>query len=159
MGKWNLFLGLCGLLAAAAAVAPASADGGDELRSIRQFGDITSGQLIGGGERADKVLVFGRSDGELVVPESRALTLGGEWIEPPAGAVAIMRTRASTAGGNAAPEPADIAYVERTGARVIIVGEWAEPPVIWEVARDSAGVRYREIDAEGSAGPWHTPSP
>jgi hypothetical protein len=137
------------------APALAQADDAKLLQEMRGFGDITSGQLIGDGKRADKVLMFGRNaQGHIIVTEIQALALGGDWVEPKEGAIAIMRTRASTAHHNEAPDPADMDYVRRTGARVFIVGEWSKPPMIWEIAREDGQVRWRSIDSAAQAGPW-----
>jgi hypothetical protein len=134
-------------------------DGVEIARSMRQFGDLTSGQRIGGGEVADKVLAFGRNTGgELVVTQIEILAVGGEWNELPAGAVAAMRTRVSTSEGNSRPEQADLDLAVRAGIPIFIVGEWSSPPVIWEIRREGTGAAVREIDSEGVAGPWRTPA-
>ncbi len=137
-----------------------SQPGGDDLaRSMRTFGNITSGQRIGGGAAADKVMWFGRrADGELVVTRIEALPLGGPWGELPPGVVAVMRTRASTPG-NAAPEAADVDLARSGNIPVFIVGEWRSPPVIWEVRAEGAAVRVREIDDQGAPQPWRAPTP
>jgi hypothetical protein len=144
------------LIAALALGAPALAQDGDTglLRTIRAIGDATSGQRVNGGAAADKVVYLGRRGAIYVVTSIAALAPGGEGVDPPAGAVAVLRTRAATPGGNAAPDPADLALARRTGLPIFIVGEWRTPPMIWQVA---AG-RYREIDGEGRAGPWRTPA-
>jgi hypothetical protein len=144
------------LAAALALSSPAVAQGGDValLRTMRAIGDATSGQRINGGAAADKVVYLARRGASYVVTSIAALAPGGEGVDPPAGAVAILRTRAATPGGNAAPDPADLAAAARTGLPIFVVGEWRTPPMIWEVV---AG-RYREIDAEGRAGPWRAPA-
>jgi|GEM_PF-1780527 len=145
------------LIALLAGQAPALAQADDVglLQEMRGFGNITSGQRVGDGKRADKILMFGRNaQGNIVVTEIQALALGGDWVEPKDGAIAIMRTRASRAHNNDAPDPADMDYVRRTGARVFIVGEWSKPPVIWEIARQDGQVRWRSIDGAAHAGPW-----
>ncbi len=130
----------------------------DLLRTIRSFGNGTAGQSVGGGTPADKVIVLGRQSGQIVVTATGG-ALPEQWPEAAAGTFAILRTRAATPAGNSAPAPADIAYVRRTGLRVFIVGEWARPPVIWEVARQRSQVRIRAIDAEARPGPWRTAAP
>lgn len=148
-------------LAAATIAVPAAAQSADDaglLRTVRAIGDATSGQRIGSGRAADKIVYLGRNGGRIVVTSIAALVPGGEWVDPPGGAIAVLRTRASTPGNNGAPDPADLAYVQRTGLRVFIVGEWATPPVIWEIARQDGQARVREIDARGVAGPWRAPA-
>jgi len=130
----------------------------DLLRTIRAFGDGTAGQSTGGGAAADKVVVLGRQSGQIIVTAIGA-SLPDQWPEAAPGTFAILRTRASTPANNSAPAPADIAYVRRTGLRVFIVGEWARPPVIWEVARQGSQIRVRAIDAEARPGPWRAAAP
>jgi len=142
-------------LAAAAMAAPAPVQSADEtalLRTVRALGDATSGQRIGNGQAADKIVYLGRSGGRIVVTSVAALLPGGDWVDPPAGAIAVLRTRASAA------EPADVAYALRIGMPVFIVGEWASPPVILEIGSQGSAARLREIDARGVAGPWRTPA-
>ncbi|HYI48893.1 MAG TPA: hypothetical protein VEX35_10555 [Allosphingosinicella sp.] len=149
-----------GIAAAALMLAtPAAAQSDrDLLRTIRSFGNGAAGQDVGRGTPVDKVIVLGRRSGEIVVTAMGG-ALPDQWPDAAAGTFAILRTRASTPGGNSAPAPADIAYVRRTGHRVFIVGEWARPPVIWEVARRGSEVRVRAIDAEARPGPWRTAAP
>ncbi len=150
------------LLAVAAGQSPALAQPDDAgfVRTMRQFADITGGQQTRGGQVMDKVLAFGRNAaGDIVVTAMLVLPPGAEWVEPPPGAVAVMRTRTSTPNNNSAPDPADLAYAQSTGVRLFIVGEWVRPPVIWEVARQGGQARTREINAQGAAGPWRTPAP
>jgi hypothetical protein len=148
-----------GLLALAA---PAFAQPGDDsalLRTVRVVADATSGQRIGNGTVADKVVYFGRNTaGEIVVTSVAALAPGAPAAEAPAGAIALLRTRAATPGGNAAPDPADLALARATGIAVFIVGEWRSPPVVWELLRQSGEVRIRDVDAQGSAGAWRAPA-
>ena len=148
-------------LALATIAAPAAAQGADEvalLRSVRAIGDATSGQRIGGGQIADKIVYLGRRDGRIVVTSVAALVPGGDWVDPPPGAIAVLRTRASAPGDNEAPDPADLAFVRRTGLRAFIVGEWAAPPAIREIARQDGQARMREISPRGVAGPWRAPA-
>lgn len=150
------------LIALLAWQVPASAriDDSDMLEAMRAFADITSGELVGDGKPADKLIFFGRTArGDLRTIGIQALALGGEWAEPMQGAIAIMRTRASTSNGNKAPEQADLDYVRRTGIPVFIVGEWSAPSPIWQIVRHSGQVRWREIDARAEAGPWQGAPP
>jgi hypothetical protein len=135
---------------------PASAQGDDRemLRTMRAFAEITSGQRVGGGQSADKLLTFGRNaSGEIVVTGIRALAEGGEIGEPPEGAVSIMRTRATSSSRKGPPDPADLAFVKRTGIRAFIVGEWSRPPTMFEIERQGDQVRWRKIGADSKAGP------
>jgi hypothetical protein len=155
---WNrLFPALLALLIGVLAwQAPASARAeADLLKAIRAFAEITSGELVGDGKAADKLVFFARTgQGQLRTIGIQALAPGGDWVEPMKGAIAIMRTRASTSNGNSAPEPADLDYVRRSGIPVFIVGEWSAPPPIWQIVREGRRVRWREIDGQGRPGPW-----
>ena len=151
------------LLAAALLIAvPATAQPGDDtvlLRTMRAVGDATSGQRVGNGAPADKVVYFGRNGrNEIVVTSVAALAPGAPVAAAPAGAIALIRTRAGTANAHAGPDPADLALARDTGIGVFIVGEWRTPPIIWEVRRQGADIRWREIDHLGVAGPWRAPA-
>jgi hypothetical protein len=139
-------------LAALIAAVPAHAQGDDAelLRTMRAIGDATSGQTIGRGQAADKIVYLGRANGGLVIVSVAALIPGGEGVDPPPGCIALLRTRAAAP----APLPADFALAERTRLPIFILAESGDPPAIWEVV----GARFREIDARGAPGAWRTPA-
>jgi hypothetical protein len=153
-GFWIALAALT-LLVSAPAPALAQSDGA-LLRTIREFGDMTGGQGGGGGPPVDKILTFGRQGDEVMVT-GMAVSPPGQWPALPEGALAILRTRASAAEGNRMPSAADLDFVRRTRARLFIVGEWSTPPVIWEIALQREGVRFRAIDGGGRGGRWQTP--
>ncbi|HMJ92549.1 MAG TPA: hypothetical protein VK472_00470 [Allosphingosinicella sp.] len=135
--------------------AAAQADDGGMLLEMRGFAAMTSGQRVGGGQAADKLLAFGRNaSGEVVVIEIRALVPGGELGDPPEGAIAIMRSRTTSSSKKGPPDLADLAFVRRTGMRTFILGEWSRPPAMFEIARDGEQVRWRKVGADAKAGPW-----
>jgi hypothetical protein len=70
-----------------------------------------------------------------------------------------MRTRTATSSGNAAPEAGDFQLAARATVPVCIVGEWSNPPALWEIRRQGNGVAFRRIDARGAAGAWTAPPP
>jgi hypothetical protein len=154
-----------GLFAAAllSMAAPAAAQSGDEtilVRTARAIGDATAGQRVGNGAAADKVVYLGRNgQGTIVVTSIAALVPGGDASAPPAGAIAMVVTRASSANGNQTPIPADVALARSAGLPIFIVGEWATPPVLWELLRQGDAVRVRDVDAAGHAGPWRAATP
>jgi hypothetical protein len=142
-------------LAVVALAAPAAAQSADDaalLRSVRAIGDATAGQRIGAGQAADKLVFLARSGGRIVVTSVAALVPGADWVDPPAGAIAVLRTRAS------ASDPSDVAYAQRTGLSVFIVNESASPAAILEIARQGGAIRLRDIDSRGLAGPWRAPA-
>jgi hypothetical protein len=139
-------------LAALTVAAPALAQGDDSelLRTMRAIGDATSGQTIGQGRAADKIVFLGRANGRLVIVSVAALVPGGDGVDPPPGCVALLRTRAAAP----APLPADFALAERTRLPIFILAETGDPPAIWEIV----GARFREIDTRGAPGAWRTPA-
>jgi len=139
--------------AALIAAAPALAQGDDAelLRTMRAIGDATSGQTIGQGQAADKIVYLGRTNGHLVIVSVAALVPGGDGVDPPPGCVALLRTRAVA---TPAPLPADFALAERTRLPIFILAESGDSPAIWEIV----GGRFREIDARGAPGAWRTPA-
>ena len=149
--------------AALAMAAPAAAQSGDDstlVRTARAIGDATAGQRIGNGAAADKVVYLGRNgQGTIVVTSIAALVPGGDASAPAASAIGMIVTRAAAANSNQSPNPADVALARTAGLPVFIIGEWATPPVIWELLRQSGTVSVREIDAQGRAGPWRAAAP
>ena len=152
-GRFSLFA-VAFLLAGVAAPALAQAEDDALTNSARELGNSMAGARTGGEVPADKAISITRENGQVFVTGMFALT-PNQWVDPPEGSVAMLRTRAVTSGNNG-PEPADLDYAQRTGLRIFIVGEWASPPLIWEVVGDEAQVRMRDIDGEGRAGPWRT---
>lgn len=144
----RILLALAALIAAAPALA--QSDDAELLRTMRAIGDATSGQTIGRGQAADKIVYLGRANGRLVIVSVAALVPGGDGVDPPPGCVALLRTRAAAP----APLPADFALAERIRLPIFILAEPGDPPMIWEIV---AG-RYREIDARGAPGAWRTPA-
>jgi hypothetical protein len=66
----------------------------------------------------------------------------------------VLRTRVSTAGANQTPDPADFEAAAQSRVPLFIVGQWSNPPVVWEVLRDGDDTSYRVIDGDGWPGPW-----
>jgi len=142
-------------IAIAVLAVPAAAQSADDaalLRSVRAIGDATAGQRIGAGQAADKVVFLARNGGRIVVTSVAALVPGADWVDPPAGAIAVLRTRAAPS------DLADLAYARRTGLAVFIVNEAATPAAILEIVRHGEIVRLRDIDQRGLAGPWRAPA-
>ena len=145
-----------------AVLAPAAAQQpGDNLPAVmRRMADGLSGVAVGRGAPADKVVYFGRNaQGALLIAGIAALAPGAPLEEIPASAVAAMRTRAATANGNAAPDPADFQLAARVAVPVFIVGEWSDPPALWEIRRQGSDTAFRRIDARGVVGAWAPPPP
>ncbi len=152
---WKGYLTAFALIAAM----PASAQGDDGLtREMRGFADVTAGQETGSATPVDKLLRFDRRDGQVFVT-SMAVAAPDEWPDLPEGGVALMRTRMAAGNGNRLPPDADFDFVRRTGRRLFVVGEWVQPAPMWEIIREAdGGIRFRPVGADGTPGPWQTPT-
>ena len=153
IAAWRLALAALLLAGPAAPVVAQPAEADDLVQFIHVAGPLTARARTGGEVPAEKAIAITRRDGQLIVTTMYALW-SHEWEDPPEGTIAVMRTRARSSSGG--PEPADLDYAQRTGVRLFIVGEWADPPPIWELERHSDGMRIRDIDAEGRPGAWRT---
>lgn len=123
---------------------------------VREMADGLSGIRVNGNQVADKLVYLGHNaKGDLVVMGIAALTPGSdEGIEPVDGAVAILRTRAATSNNNMAPEAADFALAKSSGLAVYIIGEWSDPPKLWQIKPMDGGIMVREIDRAGAVSAW-----
>lgn len=141
-----------------AGVAAHGQQAGDPVSStlVREIADGLAGVTINDGKVADKIVYLGRdSKGEVVINGIAAVAPGtNEGIEPPDKTIAIVRTRASTSNNNMAPELADERLAMCRNLPVFIIGEWAKPPIVWEIRRVSSGITSRTIDAQGKPGDW-----
>ena len=52
------------------------------------------------------------------------------------------------------PTPDDLAFVASNKLPLFVIGEWARPAPMWEVAWIDDAVRYRNIGEVGEIGPW-----
>ena len=58
--------------------------------------------------------------------------------------------------GDIVPGPTadDLSFVARTRLPLFVIGEWARPAPMWEVAWVDGAVRYRTVGEAGEIGPW-----
>lgn len=137
-----------------AAVAPvADAD-------IREFAAIAGRKVVGrpvGGPygTADKLLLLARDDkGFPVVAASFGFPARESLPPPPAGTIAVVRLHQKSEAIVPGPTPDDIAFAARNRIPLFVIGEWARPAPMWEVAWTGDGVQYRTIGEVGEIGPW-----
>jgi len=140
--------------APSAAVAPvADAD-------IREFAAVAGRKVVGrpvGGPygTADKLLLLARDDkGFPVVAASFGFPARESLPPPPAGTIAIVRLHQKSETIVPGPTPDDLAFVARNRIPLFVIGEWARPAPMWEVAWMGDGVQYRTIGEVGEIGPW-----
>lgn len=137
-----------------AAVAPvADAD-------IREFAAVAGRKVVGrpvGGPygTADKLLLLARDDkGFPVVAASFGFPARESLPPPPAGTIAVVRLHQKSEAIVPGPTPDDLAFVARHRIPLFVIGEWARPAPMWEVAWMGDGVLYRTIGEVGEIGPW-----
>lgn len=104
---------------------------------------------------ADKLLLIARNDqGEPIVSASFALPSRQSLPAPPAGTLAIVRLHQKMLTVVPGPTADDLAFVAANKVPLYVVGEWARPAPVWEVAFVDDAVRYRAIGEVGEIGPW-----
>ena len=139
---------------APAAVAPI-ADG-----DIREFAAIAGRKVVGRAvtgpyATADKVLLVARDDkGFPAIAASTGLSARQSLPAPPQGTLAIIRLHQRSETIVPGPTTDDLAFVAANRLPLFVIGEWARPAPMWEVAWVDDSVRYRTIGEVGEIGPW-----
>ncbi|MEY4271083.1 MAG: hypothetical protein RLZZ58_2299 [Pseudomonadota bacterium] len=129
----------------------------DDIRQLAAIvGRSMAGQRVGGGnQNVDKLLFLGRDEsGQPVVTGIMVLT---SRQSPPTGdpaVLAFVRTQKTKGRPVPGPSAADLAFVAGNGIALYVVGEWARPAPVWEIARVDGAVRFRPIGELGEIGPW-----
>lgn len=137
------------------AAAPAIAD-----TDIREFAAIAGRKVVGrpvGGPypTADKLLLLARDPKGLpAVAASIGFPVRQSLPAPPKGTVAIVRLHQRSETTVPGPTADDIAFVAANRLPLFVIGEWARPAPMWEVAWIDDAVRYRMIGEVGEIGPW-----
>jgi hypothetical protein len=151
---------------AAATDAPPSATARPEAppaiadSDIREYAAIAGRKVVGrpvGGPYAnpDKVLLLARDGkGYPVIASSIGFPTRQSLPAPPEGTLAIVRLRQRSETVVPGPTPDDLAFVAANKLPLFVIGEWARPAPMWEVAWVDDGVRYRTIGDVGEIGPW-----
>jgi hypothetical protein len=127
---------------------------------LREFAAIAGRKAVGravGGPYAnpDKVLLIGRDDkGYPVVAASIGFPVRQSLPPPPATTFAVIRIHQRYETTIPGPTPDDLAFVAANKLPLFVIGEWARPAPMWEVAWVDDAVRYRTIGEVGEIGPW-----
>lgn len=140
--------------AATSAVAPVADTDLREFAAIA--GRKVAGRPVGGPiATADKVLLIGRDDkGFPVIAVSVGFPARQSLPAPPQGTLAVVRLHQRSETTVPGPTADDLAFVAANRMPLFVVGEWARPAPMWEVAWVDDAVRYRIIGEVGEIGPW-----
>lgn len=127
---------------------------------MREFAAIAGRKVVGravGGPyaNADKVLLIARDDkGYPVVAASIGFPVRQSLPAPPATTLAVIRIHQRYETTLPGPTPDDLAFVAANKLPLFVIGEWARPAPMWEVAWVDDAVRYRAVGDVGEIGPW-----
>ncbi len=127
---------------------------------LREFAAIAgrkvAGRPVGGPyPTADKILLIARDDkGYPVIAASLGFPVRHSLPSPPAGTLAIVRLHQRSETIVPGPTADDLAFVAKNRLPLFVIGEWARPAPMWEVAWVDAAVRFRTIGEVGEIGPW-----
>lgn len=104
----------------------------------------------------DKVMVIARGRGEFPeVMASAGVPQRQPLMDPPQGAVAMIRFRQSRDPVMPGPSRQDLDYVAAHKLPLFVIGEWSRSLPMWEVVWSDHQVQYRSIGDVGEIGPWH----
>lgn len=127
---------------------------------VREFAALAGRKIAGrpvGGPyaTADKLLLLARDkDGYPAIATSTGFPTRQALPSPPAGTLAIIRLRQKSETIVPGPNADDFAFVAANRLPLFVVGEWARPAPMWEVAWLDGAVHYRSIGEVGEIGPW-----
>ena len=127
---------------------------------LREFAAIAGRKVVGRAvvgpyATADKLLLIARDDkGFPVIAASTGLPSRQSLPAPPRGTLAIVRLRPRSETIVPGPTRDDLAFVAANKLPLFVIGEWARPAPMWEVAWIDGAVRYRSIGDVGEIGPW-----
>ena len=137
------------------AAAPAVADA-----DLREYAAIAGRKVVGrpvGGPyaTADNLLLLGRDDrGYPSTLASTGFPARQSLPSPPEGTLAIVRIHQRYETIVPGPTADDLAFVAANRLPLFVIGEWARPAPMWEVAWLDGAVRFRTIGEVGEIGPW-----
>ncbi len=127
---------------------------------LREFAAIAGRKVVGrpvGGPfvNADKVLLIARDDkGFPAIAASIGFSARQSLPPPPPGTLAVVRLHQRSETIVPGPTPDDLAFVATNKLPLFVIGEWARPAPMWEVAWIDGAVRFRTIGEVGEIGPW-----
>jgi len=137
------------------AAIPAIAD--EDMRLFAALnGRKVAGRPVGGPyPTADKILLLNRDrNGHPDIGGSLAMPVRQSLPAPPAGTIAVVRLHQRSETVVPGPTADDLAFVAANRIPLFVIGEWARPAPMWEVAWQGDAVRYRVIGDVGEIGPW-----
>ncbi len=140
--------------------APASAPSPVAETDLREFAAIVGRKVVGravGGPyaTADKVLLIARDEkGFPVIAASIGFPARQSLPPPPPATLAVVRLHQRSETIVPGPTPDDLAFVAANKLPLFVIGEWARPAPMWEVAWVDDAVRYRAVGDVGEIGPW-----
>lgn len=142
--------------AAAIEAAPPSIADTDLREYAAIAGRKVAGRPVGGPyPNADKVLLIARDDkGFPVVTGSFGFPVRQSLTTPPKGTLIIVRLHQRSETIVPGPTTDDLAFVATNKLPLFVIGEWARPAPMWEVAWVDSAVRYRAVGEVGEIGPW-----
>ncbi|WP_235303498.1 hypothetical protein [Sphingopyxis sp. MWB1] len=144
--------------APAASEAPAPPPVADS--DIREFAAIAGRKVAGrpvSGPlgNADKILLLARDKGGYpTIALSTGFPTRQALPAPPPGTLAIVRLRQKAEAILPGPTRDDLAFAAEHRLPLFIIGEWARPAPMWEVAWVDGKTLYRSIGEVGEIGPW-----
>ncbi|WP_428679820.1 hypothetical protein [Sphingopyxis sp.] len=127
---------------------------------VREYAAVAGRKVVGrpvDGPYAnpDKILLLARDGkGYPAIATSMGFPTRQALPAPPAGTLAIIRLRQRSETVVPGPTADDLAFVAANRLPLFVIGEWARPAPMWEVAWVDDGVRYRTIGEVGEIGPW-----
>ncbi|MGV7120057.1 MULTISPECIES: hypothetical protein [unclassified Sphingopyxis] len=127
---------------------------------IREYAAVAgrkvAGRPVGGPyATADKLLLLGRDGkGYPVVAASLGFPARQSLPAPPDGTLAVVRLHQKSETVVPGPTADDLAFVAANKLPLFVIGEWARPAPMWEVAWVDDDVRFRMIGEVGEIGPW-----
>ena len=139
---------------------PAPSLGSIADADIREYAALAgrkiAGQPVGGPyATADKLLLLARDkNGYPVIVTSIGMPTRQSLPTPPQGTLALVRLRQKSETIVPGPSADDLAFVAANKLPLFVVGEWARPAPMWEVAWLDDAVRFRTIGEVGEIGPW-----
>ena len=127
---------------------------------LREFAAIAGRKVVGravGGPyaTADKVLLIARDEkGFPVIAASIGFPSRQSLPPPPPSTLAVVRLHQRSETIVPGPTSDDLAFVAANKLPLFVIGEWARPAPMWEVAWVDDAVRYRAVGDVGEIGPW-----
>lgn len=127
---------------------------------LREFAAIAGRKVVGrpvGGPyaTADKVLLIARDDkGFPAIAASIGFPTRQSLPAPPPTTLAVVRLHQRSETIVPGPTADDLAFVAANKLPLFVIGEWARPAPMWEVAWVDDAVRYRTVGEVGEIGPW-----